>query len=121
MVFYRFQLCAWVGDAIFFKKKHTSGFYANLCKKLKIQKPREWSNIKKRALVVLPVSRTVYLQRFIVIGRIPMELYQYFSSIQNLVIFNPATFLGGGFCLIILTIVALGVIFLQGHLEKIRN
>ena len=50
-----------------------------------------------------------------------MELYQYFSSIQNLVIFNPATFLGGGFCLIILTIVALGVIFLQGHLEKIRN
>ena len=121
MVFYCFQLCAWVGDAIFFKKNHTSGFYANLCKNLKIQKPREWSNIKKRALVVLPISRTVYLQRFIVIGRIPMELYQYFSSIQNLVIFNPATFLWGGFCLIILTIVALGVIFLQGHLEKIRN
>ena len=82
---------------IFFKKKHTSGFYANLCKNLKIQKPREWSNIKKRALVVLPISRTVYLQRFIVIGRIPMELYQYFSSIQNLAIFDPATFFGGVF------------------------
>ena len=97
MVFIAFSYALGWETRFSLRKKHTSGFYANLCKKLKIQKPREWSNIKKRALVVLPVSRTVYLQRFIVIGRIPMELYQYFSSIQNLVIFDPATFFGGVF------------------------
>ena len=43
-------------------------------------------------MVVLPLSRTAHLQRFMVIGPIPTELYQYFSSIQNLVIFDPSTF-----------------------------
>ena len=76
----------------FLLKKITSGFYANLCKKLKTQKPRGWSDIKKRPIVVLPLSRTAHLQRFMVIGRIPTELYQYFSSIQNLVILDPSTF-----------------------------
>ena len=106
MVFYCFQLCAWVGDAIFFKKKHTSGFYANLCKKLKIQKPKEWSNNKKRALVVLPVSRTVYQiysDRTYPHGALPIFLFH--TKPCN---FRSGNIFWGGFCLIILTIVALG-------------
>ena len=43
-------------------------------------------------MVVLPLSRTAHLQRFMVIGHTPMELYQYLCSIQNLVIFDLSTF-----------------------------
>ena len=80
------------GKRDFLLKKTLPVFMPIYAKKLKIQKPREWSDIKKRPMVVLPLSRTAHLQRFMVIGPIPMELYQYFSSIQNLVIFDPSTF-----------------------------